>query len=60
MSHLEYKCLIRATDGKGKKISTVVGSKEMSRFQDSFETILKANIDNLQKRDRKQKKKEMA
>ena len=56
-SHLEYKCLVRATDGRKKKISTVVSGKELVKFQDSFETILKANMDNLKKRERKKSRK---
>lgn len=56
-SHLEYKCLVRATDGRKKKISTVVSGKELVKFQDSFDTILKANMDNLKKRERKKARK---
>eukprot|EP00890_Picochlorum_soloecismus_P006359 jgi/Picsp_1/6724/NSC_04065-R1_signal recognition particle 14 kda protein len=56
-SNLEYKCLIRATDGRKKKISTVVSGKEVVKFQDSFDTILKANMDNLKKRERKKARK---
>jgi signal recognition particle subunit SRP14 len=40
-SHLEYKCLVRATDGKKKKISTVVPKKDLDKFKDSFGTILR-------------------
>ncbi len=39
-SHLELKCLVRATDGK-RKLSTVVVGKDLARFQDSYSTILK-------------------
>lgn len=39
-SHLEYKCLVRATDGK-RKLSTVVTGKDLGRFHDSYTTILK-------------------
>lgn len=39
-SHLEYKCLVRATDGK-RKLSTLVVGKDLARFQDSYTTILK-------------------
>ncbi|XP_022853246.1 signal recognition particle 14 kDa protein-like isoform X2 [Olea europaea var. sylvestris] len=40
---IEYKCLVRATDGK-KTISTVVGPKDHQRFQASYATILKARM----------------
>lgn len=39
-SQLEYKCLIRVTDGK-KKFSTTLTGKELVKFQDSYDTILK-------------------
>lgn len=50
-SHLEMKCLVRATDGK-RKLSTVLVSKDLARFQDSYSTILKAHTDALKKRER--------
>ncbi|GAB4820626.1 hypothetical protein N2152v2_007672 [Parachlorella kessleri] len=50
-SHLELKCLVRATDGK-RKLSTVVAGKELARFQDSYSTILKAHCGSLKKRER--------
>ncbi|KAK6935151.1 Signal recognition particle, SRP14 subunit [Dillenia turbinata] len=53
---IEYRCLIRATDGK-KTISTSVGAKEHQRFQASYSTILKAHMTALKKRERKDKKK---
>ncbi|XP_018807403.2 signal recognition particle 14 kDa protein-like [Juglans regia] len=52
----EYRCLIRATDGK-KTISTSVGAKDHQRFQASYATILKAHMTALKKRERKDKKK---
>lgn len=36
----DFKCLVRATDGK-RKVSTVLTGKELARFKDSYETILK-------------------
>mmetsp|Transcript_49357 Transcript_49357/g.158032 ORF Transcript_49357/g.158032 Transcript_49357/m.158032 type:complete len:102 (-) Transcript_49357:152-457(-) len=48
-------CLIRATDGK-KKISARLTAKESVRFQASYTTILKAHMDSLKKRERKDKK----
>ncbi|KAL9431881.1 hypothetical protein AB3S75_026977 [Citrus x aurantiifolia] len=53
---VEYRCLIRATDGK-KKISTTVGAKDHQRFQASYATLLKAHMAALKKRERKDKKK---
>ncbi|KAK6947552.1 Signal recognition particle, SRP14 subunit, partial [Dillenia turbinata] len=53
---IEYRCLIRATDGK-KTISTSVGAREHQRFQASYSTILKAHMTALKKRERKDKKK---
>ncbi|KAA8527255.1 hypothetical protein F0562_034648 [Nyssa sinensis] len=53
---IEYRCLIRATDGK-KTISTSVGAKDHQRFQASYATILKAHMTALKKRERKDKRK---
>ncbi|XP_062108673.1 signal recognition particle 14 kDa protein-like [Humulus lupulus] len=53
---IEFRCLIRATDGK-KTISTSVGAKDHMRFQASYATILKAHMIALKKRERKEKKK---
>ncbi|PON92434.1 Signal recognition particle, SRP14 subunit [Trema orientale] len=53
---IEFRCLIRATDGK-KTISTSVGAKDHMRFQASYATILKAHMTSLKKRERKEKKK---
>ncbi|XP_031478444.1 signal recognition particle 14 kDa protein isoform X1 [Nymphaea colorata] len=52
----EYKCLVRATDGQ-KTISTVLSAKDHVRFQASYATVLKAHMDALKKRERKDKKK---
>ncbi|KAG6419889.1 hypothetical protein SASPL_116401 [Salvia splendens] len=53
---IEFKCLIRATDGK-KTISTMVGPKDHQRFQSSYATILKARMTALKKRERKDRRK---
>ncbi|KAJ4960689.1 hypothetical protein NE237_020599 [Protea cynaroides] len=53
---IEYRCLVRATDGK-KTISTMVSTKDHQRFQASYATILKAHMHALKKRERKDKKK---
>ncbi|GAQ88874.1 signal recognition particle 14kDa family protein [Klebsormidium nitens] len=52
----DYKCLIRATDGK-KKISTAVSVKEVARFQTAYATVLKAHMDALKKKEKRDKKK---
>ncbi|KAK6786822.1 hypothetical protein RDI58_015347 [Solanum bulbocastanum] len=54
--NLEFKCLIRATDGK-KNISTMVGAKDHQRFQASYAILLKARLTALKKRERKDKRK---
>ncbi|XP_037384757.1 signal recognition particle 14 kDa protein-like [Talpa occidentalis] len=51
----DNKCLL-ATDGK-KKISTVVSSKEVSKFQMACSNLLRVNMDGLKKRDKKSKSK---
>ncbi|CAL0329447.1 unnamed protein product [Lupinus luteus] len=53
---IQYRCLIRATDGKNT-ISTSVGAKDHQRFQASYALILKAHMTALKKRERKDKKK---
>jgi len=45
-------CLIRAYDDK-KKISTHVNTQDLIRFQSSFNTVLKANMDSLKKKQKK-------
>uniref|UniRef100_A0A8C9EEG8 Signal recognition particle 14 kDa protein n=1 Tax=Phocoena sinus TaxID=42100 RepID=A0A8C9EEG8_PHOSS len=52
----DNKCLLRATDWK-KKISTVVSSKEVNKFQMAYSNLLRANMDGLKKRDKKSKSK---
>lgn len=52
----ESKCLFRATNGK-KKLSTVVNAKDVNRFQMAYANVLKANMDNLKKRDKRTEKK---
>ncbi|XP_043690606.1 signal recognition particle 14 kDa protein isoform X1 [Telopea speciosissima] len=53
---IEYRCLVRATDGK-KTIATSVSAKDHQRFQASYATVLKAHMHALKKRERKDKKK---
>uniref|UniRef100_A0A8D2IP02 Signal recognition particle 14 kDa protein n=1 Tax=Urocitellus parryii TaxID=9999 RepID=A0A8D2IP02_UROPR len=52
----DNKCLLRAKDGK-KKISTVVSSKEVNKFQMAYSNLLRADMDGLKKRDKKSKSK---
>lgn len=49
---LPYHCLVRATTDK-RKIATVVTAKDQPRFQESYNTILKAHMDALKKREKK-------
>ncbi|XP_035889471.1 signal recognition particle 14 kDa protein-like [Phyllostomus discolor] len=51
-----HKRLLRATDGK-KKISTVVSSQEVSKFQMAYSDLLRANMDGLRRRDKKSRSK---
>ncbi|KAK8966448.1 Signal recognition particle 14 kDa protein [Platanthera guangdongensis] len=53
---IEYKCLVRATDSK-KTISTSLSAKDYLRFQASYATVLKAHMNALKKRERKDRKK---
>ncbi|KAK9810011.1 hypothetical protein WJX72_003315 [[Myrmecia] bisecta] len=48
----EFKCIVRVTDGNKKKYSTVITAKEHLRFQESYNTILKAHMDALKKREK--------
>ncbi|XP_032755490.1 signal recognition particle 14 kDa protein-like [Rattus rattus] len=50
------KCLLRATDGK-RKISTVGSSEEVNKFQMAYSNLLRANMNGLKKRDKKNKSK---
>ncbi|XP_013867306.1 signal recognition particle 14 kDa protein [Austrofundulus limnaeus] len=52
----DNKCLVRASDGK-KKISTVVSTKEVIKFQMAYSNLLRAHIDGLKKKDKKSKSK---
>ena len=47
----EYKCLIRARLGD-RKISAVIGQKEMNKFQQSYSNLIKGNIIGLKKQKR--------
>eukprot|EP01018_Ginkgo_biloba_P012829 Gb_00267 [translate_table: standard] len=47
--------LVRATDGK-KVINTMLSAKNHQRFQAAYATVLKAHMDALKKRERKDRK----
>jgi len=51
----EFRCLVRATDGK-KKISCSLTAKDHQRFQTSYATVLKAHMDSLKRKEKKDKK----
>uniref|UniRef100_A0AAQ4RXY3 Signal recognition particle 14 kDa protein n=1 Tax=Gasterosteus aculeatus aculeatus TaxID=481459 RepID=A0AAQ4RXY3_GASAC len=51
---VDNKCLVRASDGK-KKISTVVTTKEVIKFQMAYSNLLRAHMDGLKKKDKKSK-----
>ncbi len=51
----EYKCLIRSTLGS-KKISTIVTSKDINKFQLAYSNVLKGNIE-LKKKEKDSNKK---
>ncbi|KAA0199582.1 Signal recognition particle 14kDa (ous Alu RNA binding protein) [Fasciolopsis buskii] len=48
----ENSCLFRVTLGS-QKISTVVHSKDMNRFNQAYSILLKASMDGLKKRDKR-------
>jgi len=52
----EPRCLFRVTNGKAK-YSTVVMHKDVNKFQQVYATMLKANMDNLKKRDKAKRSK---
>jgi|Transcript_35184 hypothetical protein len=46
------QALVRCTDGK-RTVGTVVGAKNVVRFQIQFANLMKLNMDNLKKSDKK-------
>ncbi|GAM24638.1 hypothetical protein SAMD00019534_078130 [Acytostelium subglobosum LB1] len=52
----EHMCLVRATDGQKKKISTLVEAKDITSFQQSIRNVLLINVDNLKKEQKEKKK----
>jgi signal recognition particle subunit SRP14 len=51
----DYVCLVRATNGK-TKISAAVGAKDHMRFLATYNTLMKAHMDSLKKKDKKRTK----
>lgn len=47
----EYRCLIRANDGK-RHISTAVPAASQAKFLQSFNVIMKAHMDALKKKEK--------
>jgi len=47
----DFRCLIRASDGK-KKISTSLSPSEHVKFQTSYSLLLRAQMDSLKKREK--------
>jgi len=52
----EYACIIKATNGKGVKISTQIKPDELESFHAAYGTILKSSMTNLKRRDKKKEK----
>ena len=50
-------CIIRAGDNK-TKIATIISSKEVTKFQMSYATLLRGNMDSLKKHDKSKERKE--
>ncbi|KAI0640134.1 signal recognition particle 14kD protein-domain-containing protein [Trametes polyzona] len=52
----EFPCLVRATDGKETKFSTVVQPTELENFHAAYGALLKSSMNTLRKRDKKREK----
>ncbi|CAI5932397.1 unnamed protein product [Closterium sp. NIES-64] len=55
-SAAEYRCVVRATDGK-RKISTLLGPREHAKFQAAYALVLKAHMDSLKRKEKRERKK---
>jgi len=53
----EAACLVRVTGPGNVKLSTVLKSKDVVRFQREYSTLMKAHMDGLKKREKKSKSK---
>ncbi|CAM1320027.1 Uncharacterised protein g7378 [Pycnogonum litorale] len=47
----EYSCLLRA-QLKNRKISTIIHTRDVNKFQLAYASLLKGNIDSLKKREK--------
>ncbi|KAI0673839.1 signal recognition particle, SRP9/SRP14 subunit [Trametes maxima] len=52
----EFPCLVRVTDGKEAKFSTVVQPSDLDRFHATYGSVLKSSMTSLRKRDKKREK----
>mmetsp|Transcript_146 Transcript_146/g.378 ORF Transcript_146/g.378 Transcript_146/m.378 type:complete len:107 (+) Transcript_146:42-362(+) len=52
-----YRATLTIDKKQKKKISTTVGPKQMNKFQDSYSEVLRSNVDNLKKKERRKKAK---
>jgi len=52
----EYPCIIKATDGKDLKLSTIINPDELEAFHASYGALLKSSMTTLKKRDKKKEK----
>jgi len=52
----EYPCIIKVTDGKDFKLSTIINPDELEAFHASYGAILKSSMTTLKKRDKKKEK----
>ncbi|KAH6896126.1 signal recognition particle, SRP9/SRP14 subunit [Coprinopsis sp. MPI-PUGE-AT-0042] len=52
----EYPCLLRVTDGKNTKFSTMVTTADLPKFYAAYGSLLKASMGTLRKRDKKREK----
>jgi Signal recognition particle 14kD protein len=56
----EPLCLVRATDGKKVKISTIVAQKDVPSFQKQYANILRAEADALKRKQRRKRSQKRA
>ncbi|KAI0778856.1 signal recognition particle, SRP9/SRP14 subunit [Trametes elegans] len=52
----EFPCLVRVTDGKETKTSTVVQPADLDKFHSAYGSLLKSSMSTLRKRDKKREK----
>ncbi|KAI0652573.1 signal recognition particle, SRP9/SRP14 subunit [Trametes meyenii] len=52
----EFPCLVRVTDGKEAKFSTIVQPPNLEKFHAAYGAVLKSSMTSLRKRDKKREK----